>query len=85
MTSLRDHQAIWENRDEWASSAKSVETQAIFDDVLACIDLPLHPGSIRYLEEKGVTIPDAPERLNLTPRGRTPAVRPLSSSNEVTI
>ena len=51
--------AIWENRDEWASSAKSVETQAIFDDVLACIDLPLHPGSIRYLEEKGVTIPDA--------------------------
>lgn len=40
-------------------AAKSVETQAIFDDVLACIDLPLHPGSIRYLEEKGVTIPDA--------------------------
>lgn len=50
--------AIWENRDEWASSAKSVEKQAVWDDVLECIDLPMHPGSIRYFEEKGVTIPD---------------------------
>lgn len=50
--------AIWENRDEWASSAKSVEKQAVWDNVLECIDLPMHPGSIRYFEEKGVTIPD---------------------------
>ena len=51
--------AIWENRDEWASSAKSVENEAVWDSVLNNIDLPLHPGAIRYLEEKGLTIPDA--------------------------
>lgn len=50
--------AIWENRDEWASSAKSVEKQAVWDSVLKNIDIPLHPGVIRYLEEKGVTIPE---------------------------
>ncbi len=50
--------AIWENRDEWASSAKSVETQAIWEDVLLGIDIPLHPGAVRYLEEKGLTVPD---------------------------
>ena len=50
--------AIWENRDEWASSAKSVEKQAVWDSILKNIDIPLHPGVIRYLEEKGVTIPE---------------------------
>ena len=50
--------AIWENRDEWASSAKSVETQTVWEDVLVGIDIPLHPGAIRYLEEKGVKVPD---------------------------
>lgn len=50
--------AIWENRDEWASSAKSVETQVTFDDILVGIDIPLHPGAIRYLTEKGVDIPE---------------------------
>lgn len=49
--------AIWENRDEWASSAKSVETQAVWESVLNNIDLPMHPGAIRYFEEQGVTIP----------------------------
>lgn len=50
--------AVWENRDEWASSAKSVETQVVWEDVLVGIDIPLHPGAIRYLEEKGVKVPD---------------------------
>lgn len=50
--------AIWENREEWASSAKSVESQVIWDTVLDGIDIPLHPGAIRYYEEKGLTIPD---------------------------
>lgn len=50
--------AIWENRDEWASSHKSVETQCTWDDILVGIDIPMAPGAIRYFEEKGVTIPD---------------------------
>ena len=50
--------AIWENRDEWATSAKSVEKQAVWDSVLDNIDLPIHPGAVRYFEEKGLTIPE---------------------------
>lgn len=50
--------AIWENRDEWATSAKSVEKQAVWESVLNNIDIPMHPGAIRYFEEQGVTIPD---------------------------
>lgn len=50
--------AIWGNRDEWATSAKSVEKQAVWESVLNNIDIPMHPGAIRYFEEQGVTIPD---------------------------
>lgn len=50
--------AIWENRDEWASCAKSVETQVLFEHALEEIDIPLHPGAVRYFEEQGVTVPD---------------------------
>lgn len=50
--------AVWENRDEWAGCAKSVETQAILDTVLEEIAIPLHPGAIRYFEEIGVQVPD---------------------------
>lgn len=50
--------AIWENRDEWAGSHKSVENQCTWDEVLSGIAIPMAPGSIRYFEEKGLTIPD---------------------------
>lgn len=39
-------------------SGLSVEKQAVWDSILKNIDIPLHPGVIRYLEEKGVTIPE---------------------------
>ena len=50
--------AVWENRDEWAGSAKSVETQAVIEHVLEEIAIPLHPGAIRYFEEIGVEVPE---------------------------
>lgn len=50
--------AVWENRDEWAGCAKSVQNDATFEHVLEEIAIPLHPGAIRYFEEKGLTIPD---------------------------
>lgn len=56
--------AVWENRDEWASCNASVGAQALLDDVLKGIDIPMHPGAIQYFEEKGFTIPD-----NLKPQG----------------
>lgn len=50
--------AVWENRAEWSESAKSVSTQAVLETALEEIDIPLHPGAVRYFEEKGMEIPD---------------------------
>ena len=49
---------IWENRDEWAGCAKSVQTQVVLETALEEIDIPLHPGAIRYFEEIGMTVPE---------------------------
>ncbi len=50
--------AIWENREEWAGSAKSVEKQAVLEHALEEIAIPLHPGAVRYFEEIGMTVPE---------------------------
>ena len=50
--------AVWENRDEWAGCAKSVQTQTVLDTVLEEIAIPMHPGAIRYFEEIGIEVPD---------------------------
>ena len=48
--------AIWENRDEWANSNASVGSQVILETALDEIDIPLHPGAIRYYQEIGMEI-----------------------------
>lgn len=50
--------AIWENREDWANSNASVSSQVLLDKALEEIDIPLHPGAIKYFEEKGMKIPD---------------------------
>lgn len=50
---------IWENCDEWKGSNASVEKQVVLEHALEEIDIPLHPGAIRYFEEIGMEIPDA--------------------------
>lgn len=50
--------AIWENRDEWAKSNASVESQVLIEAALEEIDIPLHPGAIKYFEEIDMEIPD---------------------------
>ena len=50
--------AIWENRSEWSECAKSVSTQVFLETALEEIDIPLHPGAIRYYEEIGMVVPD---------------------------
>lgn len=49
---------IWENREEWAGSAKSVEMQAVLETALEEIAIPLHPGAVRYFEEIGMSVPE---------------------------
>lgn len=50
--------AIWENREDWASSNASVSSQVVIEKALDEIDIPLHPGAIKYFEEIGMKIPD---------------------------
>lgn len=50
--------AIWENRDDWANSNASVSSQVLVEKALEEIDIPLHPGAIKYYEEIGMKIPD---------------------------
>jgi len=49
--------AIWENRDEWANCNASVGNQVFLETALEEIDIPLHPGAIRYYEEIGMEVP----------------------------
>ena len=50
--------AVWENRGEWSECTKSVSTQVLLETALEEIDIPLHPGAIRYFEEIGMTVPE---------------------------
>ena len=50
---------IWENRSEWESSAKAVARDVVLETALEEIDIPLHPGAIKYFKEIGKTIPEA--------------------------
>lgn len=49
--------AIWENRSEWASVTAAVSSQVLYETALEEIPIPLHPGAIRYYQERGVKIP----------------------------
>lgn len=50
---------IWENRSEWSGSAKAVERDVLLETALEEIDIPLHPGAIKYFEEIGMTVPES--------------------------
>ncbi|MBV7393445.1 TAXI family TRAP transporter solute-binding subunit [Mameliella sediminis] len=57
-TAYKLTKAFWENFDAIRDSAiflKSVDPQAPFEG----LNIPLHPGAIRYYEEAGIAIPDA--------------------------
>lgn len=50
--------AVWENRDEWGNVTSSVNSEVVWDAVISEMPVPLHPGAIKYYQEKGLTIPE---------------------------
>lgn len=48
---------VFDHRDEWVVSHSAAEA-VTFDNIGGLI-VPLHAGAVRYLEENGVTVPDA--------------------------
>ncbi|GAH99859.1 unnamed protein product, partial [marine sediment metagenome] len=50
--------ALWANFDDVALTAPFLEGKDL-TQILSGISVPLHPGAVRYYEEKGFTIPEA--------------------------
>ncbi|KKM10081.1 hypothetical protein SY88_15680 [Clostridiales bacterium PH28_bin88] len=48
--------AVWEHRDEW-KDVHAVVKDMTLDTALLGHTVPLHPGAIKYYQEKGLTVP----------------------------
>lgn len=49
-------QAIWDHQDEWNGVHAAVKKQVQLDTALNEIGTPLHPGAIKFFEEKGMKL-----------------------------
>lgn len=50
---------IWEHSDEWANTHPAVKKYTTLKDAVKDINIPLHPGAVKYYQEKGLSIPPA--------------------------
>lgn len=48
--------AIWDHQDEWNGVHAAVKKQVVLETALNEIPVPLHPGAIRFFEEKGMQV-----------------------------
>ena len=49
---------IWENSDEWNKTHPAVKHYTTLEDALKGVNIPLHPGAVKYYREKGLNIPE---------------------------
>jgi len=49
---------IWEHRDEWKSVHAAVEKYVTLEKALWGVNIPLHPGAVKYYKELGFKIPE---------------------------
>lgn len=47
---------IYENREQLISVVKSV-AEGTIEKIGSSVNIPLHPGALRYMKEKGITVP----------------------------
>ena len=50
---------IWENAEEWTNTHPAVKRSTTIEDALTGLNLPLHPGAVKYYREKGLSIPQS--------------------------
>ena len=48
---------IWEHTDEWVNTHPAVKKYTTLEDAVKGLNIPLHPGAVKYYKEKGLTIP----------------------------
>ncbi|RKY00423.1 MAG: hypothetical protein DRP55_05780 [Spirochaetes bacterium] len=49
--------AIWENSSEWVNTHAAVKKYTTLKDAIKGLNIPLHPGAVKYYKEKGFKIP----------------------------
>ena len=49
---------LWENADEWVSTHPAVKRYTTLADAVKSLNIPLHPGAVKYYREKGLKIPE---------------------------
>jgi TRAP transporter TAXI family solute receptor len=48
---------IWEHTDEWVNTHPAVKKYTTLEDAVKGLNIPLHPGAVKYYKEKGLSIP----------------------------
>lgn len=48
---------IWEHRDDWAKVHPAVNRYTTLKSALEGLNIPLHPGAVKYYKEKGLKVP----------------------------
>ncbi len=50
---------IWEYTDEWVETHPAVKKYTTLKDAVKGLNVPLHPGAVKYYKEKGLVVPEA--------------------------
>jgi len=48
---------IWENADEWVNTHPAVKKYTKLEDALKGLNVPLHPGAVKYYKDQGMNVP----------------------------
>jgi TRAP transporter TAXI family solute receptor len=49
--------SIWEHRDDWAKVHPAVNRYTTLKDAVKGLNIPLHPGAVKYYKEKDLKLP----------------------------
>jgi TRAP transporter TAXI family solute receptor len=50
---------LWENTGEWTNTHPAVKKYTTLGDAVKGLQVPLHPGAVKYYKEKGLDVPAA--------------------------
>ena len=48
---------LWANTGEWTNTHPAVKKYTTLQDAVKGLQVPLHPGAVKYYKEKGLDVP----------------------------
>lgn len=48
---------VWENSAEWVNTHPAVKKYTTLEDAISGLNIPLHPGAVKYYQEQGLNVP----------------------------